>query len=551
MLRNRFVLALILCLTAFASTAAAKPALASQIDQRPLYVEGEILVRFKPGTAASEIDALNAKFQTQTIKHFTINDVYHLQLPAGQSVDAAIQAIEKEPAVLYAEPNGRYYLGLANIPNDPRFNEMYGLNNTGQTGGTPDADIDAPEAWDLTTGSHDVVVSVIDSGIELNHPDLAANLYNNPGEITNNGIDDDGNGFVDDIHGWDFVSNDPDPDPGSIFCLGHGTHTSGTVGAVGNNGTGVTGVNWDVQIMHLRAFKVVLLIFCSATDADLMEAIQYQTAMGVRISSNSWGSSVANQAMADAIANCGCIFVAAAGNGGLDGIGDNNDVIPNYPSNYPYANIIAVAATDEDDNRATFSNYGQVSVDVAAPGVGILSTWPANLGYYGSLDGTSMATPHVAGLAALVLAGNPSLTNDEIIGCILDGVDDVGLPIATGGRINAYNSLQLCGAGQNTMISASILMAWERFSPNELAARVRIGDPNGGVPVDGATVSADFTLPDGTASQTAATNSQGWASFLVDSAGGGSCTITVTNVTHPDYTFDPENSVLTRTINCP
>ncbi|MBU4179854.1 MAG: S8 family serine peptidase, partial [Actinobacteria bacterium] len=350
------------------------------------------------------------------------------------TVQEMIERLRRSPLVEYAEPN--YIRYLDRTPNDPNYSEMWGLDNTGQTGGTPDADIDAPEAWDLQTGSSSVVVAVIDSGIDLTHEDLAANLWTNPGEIPGNGIDDDGNGYIDDVHGWDFRGNDNDPSDTSSACVGHGTHVAGTIGAVGDNAIGVVGVNWDVQIMPLRCFGAFLGIFCTANDSDIIEAIEYYTGFGVRASNNSYGGGPSSQAMEDVIRASHSIFVAAAGNDGT-----NNDTSPHYPSSYNLDNIIAVAATDHNDQMASFSNFGSKSVDLGAPGDGILSTLPGN--NYDVYSGTSMASPHVAGAAGFLLAQDPTLTNMEVKWRLLKGTDSIGLPVLTGGRLNVYNSLLL------------------------------------------------------------------------------------------------------------
>jgi len=268
------------------------------------------------------------------------------------------------------------------------------------------------------------------------HPDIAANVYTNPGEIAGNGIDDDGNGYIDDVHGWDFAHNDNDPSDTDVACGGHGTHTAGTIGAVGNNGIGVTGVNWNVQIMPLKVFKTYFLVLCSASTSDIINAVNYAASMGVRVSNNSYGSTSPTQAESDAIQASNSVFVAAAGNDGV-----NTDTVPQYPSAYTLPNIISVAATDHNDAIATFSNFGILSVDLGAPGVGILSTTPNNT--YSLFDGTSMATPHVTGSAALLMAMDPTLTVNEVKWRILNGVDPTGLPVGTGGRLNINNTMLL------------------------------------------------------------------------------------------------------------
>jgi subtilisin family serine protease len=288
----------------------------------------------------------------------------------------------------------------------------------------------------VETGNPNVVVAVTDSGTDLNPQDLDNNLWVKPGEMPGNGVDYDRNGFIDDVNGWDFADNDNDPTDPTVACASHGIHTSGTIGAEGNNGTGIAGVNWDVQIMPLRAFRPFLGIFCSGNDANIIAAIEYAAAKGVRVSNNSYGGGPFNQAMFDAIQASNSIFVAAAGNDGT-----NNDSTPQYPANYALNNIVSVAATDDTDQLASFSNFGANTVDLGAPGVDILST--IGNGLYGLLDGTSMASPHVAGAAALLIAHDSSLTNSEVIWRLTHSVDPTGLPVASGGRLNLASLLSV------------------------------------------------------------------------------------------------------------
>ena len=341
------------------------------------------------------------------------------------------------PGFRYVEPDFLISLNTT-TPNDPSFPNLYGLDNTGQIGGTLDADIDAHEAWDLTVGSRSIVVGVIDSGVDYTHPDLAANIWTNPGETAGDGIDNDGNGYIDDVHGYDFVNNDGDP----LDDNGHGTHVSGTIGAVGNNAVGVAGVNWLVQIMGLKFLNAG----GSGATSAAVSALNYATMMrnnygvNIRLTNNSWGGGSFSQTLSDAIAasgNAGLLFVAAAGNNA-----SNNDTTPSYPAGYDLPNVIAVAATDQHDALASFSNYGATTVDLAAPGVSILSTYPGNT--YSSLSGTSMAAPHVSGAAALAWSYAPSASYQQIRSALLDGVDplsELSDVTVSGGRLNIRNTL--------------------------------------------------------------------------------------------------------------
>ena len=314
--------------------------------------------------------------------------------------------------------------------------------------------------WDMTrhrrpgrldhrpTGSSSVVVAVIDTGVDYNHVDLAANIWTNPGEIAGNGIDDDGNGFVDDVHGYDFANNDGNP----MDDNGHGTHVAGTIAAVGNNSLGVTGVAWSTSIMPLK--------FLSANGSgylsDAVEAINYATMMrtrygvNVRVDNNSWGGGGFSSAMQSAIQaanDAGILFVAAAGNSGT-----NNDASPQYPANYDSPNVISVAATDQNGQLASFSNYGATTVDLAAPGVSIYSTTPNNT--YSTYSGTSMATPHVSAVAALAWALNPDATVAEVRKRHprrrRPGVARSAASWSAAEVLNAYNTLQLIAAGASS-----------------------------------------------------------------------------------------------------
>jgi len=417
------------------------------------YVPGEILVGVKEGVAPDAIQAINAQLGAEIIHKYRIINAYQLRIPQGLNVPAAINFYGDQDGVEYAEPNYIVYADV--IPNDPRFNNLWGLHNTGQTGGTPDADIDAPEAWDITTGSEEIVVASIDTGVDYSHEDLMENMWVNGPEATGiPGVDDDGNGFVDDVRGWDFVNNDNDPWDDN----GHGTHTSGTIGAVGNNGIGVTGVCWRVKIMALK----FLSASGSGSTANAIKCIEYATMMGARLSNNSWGGGGKSIPLAIAIWK-GPLFIAAAGNNN-----QNTDVNPHYPSSYRLRNIISVAATDHNDQKASFSNYGKRSVDLGAPGVNTLSTLPNNS--YGTGQGTSMAAPHVAGVVALVMAVNPSLSDIEVKRCILKSVDKINLNVLTSGRLNAEKAVMCAISPAPSIAIANSKALMTKVNPEIIAS---------------------------------------------------------------------------------
>ena len=353
------------------------------------------------------------------------------------SVEEAVAAYRSNPDVLYAEPN--YVYRVFASPNDTLYPLLWGLNNTGQDGGTPDADVDASEAWDITTGSGENVIAVIDTGIDYTHPDLAANLYRNEIECTLNGVDDDGNGYVDDCYGIAASGFPSDP----MDDIGHGTHVAGTIGAVGNNGIGVAGVNWSVKLLPCKLFG---LEFGVGDVLRCMDYIRDLKDRGVNIlaTSNSWGGSFFSQALLDAIESHrqrGILFVAAAGNEF-----GNNDENPIYPASYNVPNIISVAATDGHDEKPVFSNVGPRTVHLGAPGVEVVSTVP-NAGY-AAFSGTSMSTPHVSGAAALLKSQDPNRDWKAIKNLILAGGDNVSSmsETITGKRLNLYGSMTCAGS---------------------------------------------------------------------------------------------------------
>ncbi|HSQ56828.1 MAG TPA: S8 family serine peptidase [Gemmata sp.] len=370
-------------------------------------------------SAADLVDLSSAPFATRV--DYLGFGIYRVLLGSTTTAAAAASYYSALPGVASAAPDVQ--IQAEGTPDDPAFGFQYDM-----------AKISAPAAWDTGTGSRNFVVGVIDTGIDYTHPDLAANIWTNPNEIAGNGIDDDGNGFVDDIHGWDFANDDNDPYDDN----GHGTHVSGTIGAIGDNGIGVAGVNWSVQLMALK--------FLDANGrgwiSNAVAALNYAVTMGVKVTNNSWGGPE-TAALATAIERArgdGEIFVTAAGNQGT-----NLDATPLYPGAYSVLsdNVVTVAATDSLDRLAAFSNYGANSVTLAAPGVSILSTTPnASYRYF---SGTSMATPHVTGAIALLWSLNPDWSYQQVIAKLKESVDPVsGLAgkVETGGRLDVAKMLE-------------------------------------------------------------------------------------------------------------
>jgi subtilisin family serine protease len=405
------------------------PTVEVQSQSGPEYVTGQVIVKLGDSVPASDAAALASSVGAAVERRFQSIGA-QLWRVEGMSVTDAVAMLRSDARVDYAEPNYIVH-ALQVTPDDPRFGELWGLHNTGQTGGTPDADIDAPEAWSIETGE-EVLVGIIDTGVDYTHPDLAANVWTNPGEIAGNGIDDDGNGYTDDIHGWDFINNDSDP----MDDNSHGTHCSGTIAAVGDNATGVVGVSWSARIMALK----FLGASGSGSTADAITAVEYATMMGARLTSNSWGGGGFSQALMDAIeaaGDAGILFVAAAGNSGLDA-----DVSPHYPAGYDLDNIVSVANTTHTDGLNPSSTYGLVTVDLGAPGTAILSTTPG--ASYGLKTGTSMATPHVSGAISLLWSAAPLLSHMDVKDRLLASVDPIPAlagKTVTGGRLNVAGML--------------------------------------------------------------------------------------------------------------
>lgn len=365
-----------------------------------------------------------------------------LQRPAVELATASLASLNNMAMVEYAEPNYIYRLvgGVSSLPNDPELHRLWGLINTGQNvegdagrmAGIAGVDIGAAQAWPVEVGTSEILVAVIDTGVNWANPDLQANMFVNEAEKNGQpGVDDDNNGCIDDIYGCDFVGNDGDP----MDVYGHGTHVSGTIGAVTNNGDGIAGVAWNVRILPVR----FLGNNGSGTLADAIKSIDYATAMKVHIMNNSWGGGGFSQALMDSIIrakDAGILFLAAAGNSSGD-----NDTRPEYPAAYQVDNVMAVAAIDPRGMLAGFSNYGKNTVQIAAPGVNILSYTMNGLE---SWSGTSMACPHVAGVAALLLSQDltqPYLTIKERLMTSARPLSALRNRVTTAGMVNAYYAL--------------------------------------------------------------------------------------------------------------
>ena len=450
--------------------------------------DDRVVVRVKEGR---DLDALHRQLGTRgrkLFRHATRGrgpDLEVIELPRGRR-EEVLAALRASGLVGYAEPD--YRMKALIEPNDFRFYDgsQWNLKNTGVYGGTVGADIDAPDAWDLRNSAAGVIVAVVDTGIRLTHEDLRGNLWTNPGETgldaaghdkATNGIDDDGDGYIDDVHGINAITGSGNPNDD----YGHGTHVAGIIGATGNNSVGIAGVAWRVQLMALKSLDAT----GEGTISDAIECLDYARAHGAKIVNASWGSyQFTSQALRDAISNlrdAGIIFVAACGNSSAD-----NDANPLFPASYEFDNIISVAASTRTDNAASFTNWGHTTVDLAAPGATVFSTWNGADNDYRYNDGTSMAAPHVAGAAALIWALNPALTYRQVIAAILANTDplpDFAGKTVTGGRLNLALALSAVVPGSGS-------------SGDAVPPQVSMSRPQLGSSVRGTTVAVAATATD-------------------------------------------------------
>jgi subtilisin family serine protease len=425
----------------------------------------DLVIKFKEGTPQSIVSQLVNRFNINTLRNYSeLPNFSFVSVTSSENLtlDEIIARYKADPNVEYVEPNFRYTIPTNEhswknssllsqsispkknslIPNDPYFESLWGLYNVGQKvnnkpGGIAGTDINVLDAWDLSTGDDQMVVAIVDTGIDYNHPDIKPNIWVNENEIPDNGIDDDNNGVIDDVHGYNAIDDSGDP----MDDNDHGTHCAGTIGAAGDNGEGIVGVNWKVKLMGLK----FLSGDGSGSLNDALETINYALEMkkrgvNIRILSNSWGGGDYSKALHEAIKALnkeGILFVAAAGNSAMD-----TDKYPHYPSSYEADNVLSVAAINNQDSMASFSNYGAKSVHIGAPGVDIYSTIPGN--DYAFFSGTSMATPHVSGVASLILTNHSSLTPKELIDRVVSTATKTkaleGKTIS-GGRINTYDAI--------------------------------------------------------------------------------------------------------------
>ncbi|MHA2895487.1 S8 family peptidase [Bacillus cereus] len=416
-----------------ATKSSVKDSIMHSLERNTNFKQNEVLVKFKDFNNLENLKQLQNHFSFEVQNTFPLTQIQLIKFHTDINMKELIQTLNKSPNIEYAEPN--YIVSPAASSNDGYYNSLWGLKNIGQniqgSVGSPNIDINVEEAWTKTEGSSNITIGIIDTGIDINHPDLKNNIWKNPDEIPGDGIDNDNNGYIDDIYGWDFVNNNNSVYDGTGDS--HGTHVAGTIAAVKNNTIGVAGVAPQVKVMSLK-----FLGTNGGTISNAIKAIEYAKNKGVKITNNSWGGGGFNQTLYDAIQQSNSLFIAASGNNGT-----NADQTPMYPAAYSLSNILSVASITNKGSLSSFSNYGKTSVDVAAPGTDILSTLPNNS--YGFYSGTSMATPHVSGVAALIQSAYPSYSPTEIKNKIMNNTSPLSTltnKVLTGGLINAGKALQ-------------------------------------------------------------------------------------------------------------
>ncbi len=485
-------------------------------------VEDEILVKFRPHSDDGRREAALDRVGGRRIKRFRNLDIDHVRIPRGRRADDVVAEIQANADVIAAQPN--YVRSIAALPPPNDFfwindvpNNFWALKH-----------IQTDLVWaNYTQGDGSVVVAHTDTGVKYTHPDLAANMWVNPDEIAGNGIDDDLNGYIDDVHGINVVVGAVKGNP--MDDNGHGTHTAGTFGAVGNNhiaggtgtglGTATVGVNWNVKILPCKFLDAL----GNGTDAGAIECFNYITALkkrgvNIRVSNNSWGGPRSTtlpfpQLLKDAIdaaGNAGIINIFAAGNGGGDGIGDNNDITPHDPASFDSPSIVSVAASNQTDVKTVSSNFGPTSVDLAAPGFSIISTFPGTntncLGSgcaYARMSGTSMAVPHVAGVAALLAAQSPSLPVSGIKSLLIENVTPLtnwADLVVSGGRLNAFNPFNALAANAAPSVSITSPAAATQYTAPTSVTIDAIAEDNVAVTsvdffANGTLLASDTTVP--------------------------------------------------------
>jgi subtilisin family serine protease len=433
------------------------------------YVSGEILIKFSSALGSDQRDGILSARGASRIRRFAALDIDHVRGPAGMNVAAAVTLFRAVPGIVYAEPNYIRSVVASPPPNDPMWlnDTLWGMQR-----------IQAQQAWARGTGDGSVVIANLDTGMNYNHQDLAANAWRNPLEIPDNNIDDDGNGYIDDVYGINTYSHSRDP----MDDNGHGTHTSGILAAVGNNGIGVVGINWNAKVLTCKFANAS----GSGSDSAVIECLNYIVDLknrgeNIRVSNNSWGSPFTSgllQSAFDWAGAAGIINICAAGN-----LGSNNDSMPFYPASFASPSIVSVAASDQTDNLASFSSYGPTSVDLAAPGVAIMSTYGSG---YDLKDGTSMATPHVAGSAALLAFINPRLTVALIKSLLLNNVDhfpQLSSIVVSGGRLNLFRAVSAANVSSRTNVALAsnggIALPSSAYNQNYPATATNDGDRRG------------------------------------------------------------------------